>query len=313
MKKIYLSILALSFSTWGFSQAIPCPGFETWANNSQSGGTFLLPQKWVSFDQIQNVFNASYTGTSVVRTTSMHTGSYAVLMQTAINSGDTMGGVIVSHDSVSTLLDFLFGGSRTIGFPYTTRSANLQFWYKTTLLSGDSAMISIQMSKWNTSLQQRDILATKDYAITTNTNTYTLLSIPLSYSINANPDTALIVAGLNGPNGKKTHVGTLFYLDDLAFTGTVPFGVNEYGAGANYVNLYPNPFSAIANISINPSVGLNNAVMLVYDVLGNEVLKKNNINDHELTLDKGNLSKGLYFYNLINEGELITTGKFVIE
>lgn len=313
MKKLLLLSSLIGFSATIIAQTVPCANMETWVNNNETGSTFLVPQKWITFDQVQNAFDPAYVGTSVIRSTSSHAGTYASLMRTAINNGDTMGGVMVAHDSVSTFFNALFGGSNSLGFPYATRSANLTCYYKLTLVGGDTAAISVIMTKWNTGLQKRDTLCAVDKYLFSNVAAYTLLSIPMSYSINANPDTALIVTGIFGPNGAKTHVGTLFYLDDLLFTGTAPFSVAEVAGHDPYLHLFPNPALSEVTVQIDASVGLNEARLVIYDVLGKEVKTVNRINSWEFKMDLHDLKGGVYFYSFVSDGKTVSNGKFAVE
>jgi len=258
------------------------------------------------------VFNASYTGTSVIRTTQSHTGTYAVLMQTAINAGDTVNGIMLSADSIGQVFGALFGNGNAMGFPYALRPANLTGFYKFTRVGGDSALMGLVLTKWNSTMQKRDTISYNEYQINNTATAYTFFNLPITYTINAFPDTALIMAGIDGPNGAKSHVGTLFFLDDLAFTGSVPFGINELVPENMYVNFYPNPMSNRATIVVDPKVILNDASLVFYDMLGNEVKSIQHI-DYRISFEKGELPKGMYFYRLLNNGIIITHSKFMIE
>jgi len=313
MKKFYFTILSLGLFMSGNSQTIPCPGFETWVNSNESGATYLIPQGWITVDQIQNAFNPAYTGVSTTRTTSKNSGQYAALMQTVIMGTDTVGGGMVACPSVATFISSVFGANQSFGFPYSTRSANLQGYYKFTIAGGDAAFISVIMTKWNTSQQKRDTLASADFAWTTNASNYTMFSAPITYSLNLFPDTASIIVAIEGPAGQNSHVGTQFYLDDLAFSGTVPVGISELQGGNELIRVYPNPFSNNATFELSTRVSLNNTKVIIYDVLGKEVKTLSDLTGYKMNLERDDMQSGLYFFRLLNEGELITSGKFMIE
>ena len=304
IKKITLLLLSCS-SLAVFSQAIPNSGFETWINNTELPQAHELPQGWISGDMINSLFNSAYTGISVTKSTQSYSGSFAVKMETVINSGDTVGGDIESYQSISDFTNIFSGG--TVGFPYSIRSANLQGYYKFNSVGNDSAYIYIGMTKWNTTTGAREILVETEYIIGANASSYTLFNLPITYMNSESPDTVLILAGITGPGNLKSHVGTTFYIDALSFTGT-----DELYSDNKYVKLYPNPFSNSASINIDIAVKLNNASIRIFDISGKEVKTINNINKNLVILEKGEMTAGLYFYKLLNNSSEVYNGKFII-
>jgi len=300
MKKITLLIFGYVISLTSFSQTIPNAGFETWYTSS-------LPQNWITSDLLGKLIDSSYSGVSVSQTNQSYAGTSAVKMETIIDNGDTISGSIWSVDSIVQLLQ----GSA--GFSYSTRSANLQAYYKFSPTGNDSAYVVVEMTKWNTTTNMRDIVASGGYFIGNSASSYTLLNIPLTYYLNnVNPDSAIIIAGIGAGPASQKHVGTTFYLDALSFTGNVPLGINE-SENNKYVKLYPNPFNNSATINIDATIKLNSASIVVYDILGKEIKTINNISNNNITLEKGELPTGIYFYKLINNQITVSTGKFMIE
>lgn len=310
MKKITILFLSCTTSFAGFSQAIPNAGFETWVNNTELTQSYMLPQGWMSGDMVNKVFNSAYTGVSVSKSTQSYSGSFAVKMETVINSGDTVGGSVMSFSSINDFAGIFNGGN--LGFPYSIRSTSLKGYYKFNSIGNDAAYINVSMTKWNTTTNTRDVLVEASYDITANAATYTLFDLPITYLDSESPDTVLIDAGINGPVNQKSHVGTTFYLDALSFTGTAPVGLDELYSDNRFVKLYPNPFNNSAIISIDIAVQLNNASIIIFDILGKEVKTINNINKNEVILEKGEMSAGLYFYKLLNNSSEVSNGKFII-
>jgi len=313
MKKILLSISLISLFFSVNSQTIPCPGFENWVNSNESGANYLIPQNWITSDQIQNAFSPGYTGISTVRTTSSYAGQYAAMMQTVIMGNDTVAGGMISTPSVAGFLNALFNGVGSIGYSHTTRPANLQGYFKFTKTSGDTGYIGIQFTKWNSTMQTSDLVAEAEMSFGTNTANYTLFSMPITYSLNVFPDTALIVASIDGPNGAVASVGTQFFLDDLTFTGSVPIGIKETADRNDLIRLYPNPFSETATLELTTSMSLNEAKVILFDGLGNEVRVIKDIKGYMTRIDREGLQSGIYFYRLVNEGGILASGKFLIE
>ena len=95
---------------------------------------------------------------------------------------------------------------------------------------------------------------------------------------------------------------------------TTATGINEADY-ENRVSVYPNPFSTSAKIEISSEVLNSNSqlAITVYNILGKEVEQIANIKNERVKLERGNLPKGIYFYQLTNEAKIIGSGKLMIE
>jgi hypothetical protein len=91
--------------------------------------------------------------------------------------------------------------------------------------------------------------------------------------------------------------------------GALKVGLEEFSAGSNHT-LFPNPFSTQAVIRSN--IPLSNAVLTAYNGSGQIVKKVCDLRGEKVNLFRDNLSAGLYFYNLTQDGTTLSTGKFVI-
>lgn len=86
--------------------------------------------------------------------------------------------------------------------------------------------------------------------------------------------------------------------------------VNVEPHKTKYVNIYPNPSAEVLVIKVNePKTGME---FLLYNNLGQEV-DKVSIVDKETQYLRRNLSKGIYTFNVINNKEVVETGKVVFE
>jgi hypothetical protein len=72
------------------------------------------------------------------------------------------------------------------------------------------------------------------------------------------------------------------------------------------ISMYPNPTTSMLYFNSIETI----KEIIVYDLLGNQVLVKNN-NDHALSLDVSNLSKGMYLIKFINAENSQITRKFI--
>lgn len=73
----------------------------------------------------------------------------------------------------------------------------------------------------------------------------------------------------------------------------------------------PNPFSEMAIIEITNSPSLP-CSLVIYDVLGQEVLKQKIVNQ-KMQIKRGNLPSGIYFYQLKNEKGILANGKLIMQ
>ncbi len=79
---------------------------------------------------------------------------------------------------------------------------------------------------------------------------------------------------------------------------------------AEELSVYPNPFFNSATITSNET--FVDATFTVYNPLGKTVIYQNKIYGNEILIEKGNLSKGLYFFQIKNKDH-IKSGRFIIE
>ena len=77
------------------------------------------------------------------------------------------------------------------------------------------------------------------------------------------------------------------------------------------ITMVPNPFSIEAKISLGNNVSGKYSIV-VYDITSKECLRLTNVNGDELTINKGNLKNGLYYFQLINDKGNVNSGKFII-
>lgn len=82
------------------------------------------------------------------------------------------------------------------------------------------------------------------------------------------------------------------------------FNVNETAT------IYPNPFSASISIIINDPSRINKAELIIYNVLGAEVMNTR-VTKKLTTLETNNLPSGIYFYKIIDNNKTVQSGKLV--
>jgi hypothetical protein len=77
--------------------------------------------------------------------------------------------------------------------------------------------------------------------------------------------------------------------------------------------LYPDPFSTKATLFVNSSAPLKNANLQIFDVTGRAVYSQPDIHENNISIERGNLKTGLYFYQLIEDGRVLVNGKFIVQ
>lgn len=86
--------------------------------------------------------------------------------------------------------------------------------------------------------------------------------------------------------------------------------VNTESNKTKYVNIYPNPTAEVLVIKVyEPKTGME---FLLYNALGQEV-DRVAVVEKETQYLRRNLSKGIYTFNVLNNKEVIETGKLVFE
>lgn len=118
-------------------------------------------------------------------------------------------------------------------------------------------------------------------------------------------NTAAIVFDMNAPVLTNTTFHTIDedFIVDVVKIGNRPETVIE---------AYPNPFQDFVKIVVKGETFLELEVRLV-DALGREVQSKKVTAQSEIILQGQNLDTGIYFFQLIGDGELIGTGKLIAQ
>lgn len=90
-------------------------------------------------------------------------------------------------------------------------------------------------------------------------------------------------------------------------------GIQELSGTPLAVNVYPNPFSDKATVTLNSSSpNLQHSVFVMYDVMGKEVVSMNIPDGNFFTIERGNLPDNIYFYTIVKNSQTIFSGKLTI-
>lgn len=274
MKRIVgptLLFLILTFF-WGSANAqIPNPGFETWTGTPLND----VPTGWITG-------NIPGIATPITKSTDAHSGSFAVK------------GEVVGAAGFGTWPPYLWAL-----FPYTQRPGALTGYYKFTSASKDSLVMFVELFKSSLMVP----IASGEFGTTTNVTPYTKFSIPLDYLNPDTPDSVWFWTIVENGLDDSLHVGTVFFMDDLAFEGTATAVGDQPIKPASFAlqQNYPNPFNPETSIRYElPEAAF--VRLSVYNPLGQEVAMLVNEQEppgsYQVKFNATALPSGVYFYRL---------------
>ena len=153
-----------------------------------------------------------------------YSGKYAALLTT--KNFSPMGSPILIPGLVGTDSLDISAQNIRLGKPYSLKPLRFQGYYKYEPVGGDSAMVSVLLSKYNSVAGKRDTLAIARQIIKNTVQIYTLIDIPLIYDtayIAQTPDTLTLLlcssAGINFADlfHCKGQVGSKMWIDEISF------------------------------------------------------------------------------------------------
>ncbi|MCF8450081.1 MAG: T9SS type A sorting domain-containing protein [Taibaiella sp.] len=297
MIRLFTLLFIFIFTGTSFAQ-IPNAGFETWTTVSGSNrpgswdtpnGTVMLP----GIFSCDSGMDAPPQGESYLKLT------------TRIEKN-----IFVPGLAVTGTVD-IFPGYHNYhirgGFPYTVRPESLTGkWRHKASTSVDHAQVGVYMWKWNTTLNRRDTVAFKDSVLTGMALSWTTFTIPLTYTSGLFPDSALIVLASSASSGVHTDTSYL-YVDDLAFTGTVPSGVISVPLPDMATTVYPNPATGTASVYYHSNVSRDIAINLsgLDGKIVRSISPRATAGENSFTLNLHGLAQGVYFVKIIDENGII--------
>jgi hypothetical protein len=122
-----------------------------------------------------------------------------------------------------------------------------------------------------------------------------------------------LVINLMGFPGLKPFIANrrTAVLEELAILGCPVLSVQSAALNPRDINVYPNPFSDYATVEVNEMNSPWNWTL--YNTMGQEVQRIENIAEQQLMIEKGSLASGIYPYMVSIAEEIVQYGKLVIE
>jgi len=208
---------------------------------------------------------------------------------------DTINGCIVKREAYKTS-----PYNYTSSVNYGNCSANFEF----SVISEDTTgqRILFEAMNKNATYYEWEIMGFGNPIVTNND------TISKKYLFNSN-DLWLIGLKIEDANGCKD---TIYQQILVRGNITTVVSVESQNILNNNTKLFPNPFSQQATLTFNNSKKLNHSLTLT-TLTGQIVKTINNITTEEVTIEKGQLSNGIYFYQLWQNDQRIATGKLIIK
>lgn len=291
------------------AQAVANGGFETWAARNGVDS----PTGWLTIDDVVvALLPVSFATGTFTKTTDAHGGTYALRLE----SKATLLGIVPGGVTLGTKLGSLTGDPG--GLPFTGRPTTLQFYYKLTgtqpPVAANGAFAEVSLTR--TVNGQSVAVATGEQVFTTVTSAYALAQVPLVYTSSAAPDSVhvsfgsgLIDVSTGAPTGGTA--GTVFQIDDVAFTGTAT--ATRDAALAAALAVAPNP-SLGGRYVLSAPAALLAAPLAVVDATGRTVRREGApaAATTTRTLNLAGLADGVYTLQLFTDKGLITK-KLVVQ
>ncbi len=96
----------------------------------------------------------------------------------------------------------------------------------------------------------------------------------------------------------------------VRYNNSLTGDISENSNISSQISIYPNPFSNSTTLKTNNI--FENATFIVFNTLGEQVRKIDNISGQTFTFYRENLEQGIYFYQLKENNIIVSENKFVI-
>jgi hypothetical protein len=250
--KTTLMIAMLAFTSIAFGQQqLTNHSFENW----DTIGDYTQPSNWYSLNPLTQVgYDPSTTITSDAQD-----GQYAVMLESKSGSFNDYTGLLCTGPILDDQLNPNFTKMKVA---FSDKPTAFTFYYKSLPIAGDSALIVMALTKWNTANLRTDTIAIATGMFGQTVATYTKAILPFEYTLNTTPDSMFIIA-TSSADGFNPTVGSIFIIDNMELSYSV--GLAERNKLA--VQVYPNP----ANECITIQGTSTETTYVMRDLYGKEV------------------------------------------
>jgi len=290
MKRIFLTLLTFICLNSSTTKAQDYNfGFETWENH----GTYEEPQFWGTFNPVQ------FVGIQALKdSVNPYLGNYSLKLSAgAIPAAIAVLGTINTNSAIIAP-----------GRPYNQRPVKMSCYYKTILINNDSSAIATFLTKYNTTTNQRDTIASAGKLFYSNVDTWTYLEIPFTYLSTETPDTmGIILSATANPDGFGNE-GCELYIDEIEFE--IPASIDDNTSKISEFNIFPNP--AKDELTVTYTGSPEKSFIRIFDLQGKELFSSV-FSTTQKTISLKGIASGAFSIRIENEKEIIYRSTFIKE
>lgn len=290
MKRITTTFVLMLLLTRyaGAQQQIANSGFESW----DTIGDYTQPSNWYTL----NPLAAFGFDPSTTITNDAHSGNYAVQLESLSGQFTDISGVLCTGPILNENLQPDFSKMKVA---FASKPVALQFYYKAFPQQGDTGVLAMYLTRWNTALQKTDTVAQASMSFADSVSVYTLANCVFNYYSPLQPDSMFII-GSSSIDGFNPTIGSKLLLDDFLLTYPTT-GLNDMYLPS--LSIYPNPVQHELRIQSDEEI---KGVMKLYSVTGKLIAEKV-VNGKNTIVDVSTLGDGIYFVILQSEqGQLVS-------
>lgn len=258
-------------------------------------------------DEIAETLNKWYSDDSreltSIKTNDAYKGNYAVVLSTRLE--DEHGNYRIRGNRVSTgyYPRDCNPCDQMGGYPFTNQTDTISFWYKYTAKNGSQAQAWVNTRKAGTNIWGNNLYLSAS-------NSWQYAEIPIMNS--QTPDTLVFEAqALRWEDSLLVYAGATLIIDEVQLKSQpLHTGLLRVSAGNNW-KVYPNPVREFLILELPAGYSLTHRVKLI-NTMGQTVLEQ--MTDGNTTrFDVRSLKPGIYLYAIEESGNLIHTGKIILE
>lgn len=294
--------MLFSFGFLHSQDTLPNMNFENWT--SYGLGAYQEPSGGVWATANSVVLMAMPVTTE--RTTDAVSGTYAAKMTTKQATITTPPMLITGTLCTGVFNSAATSNNMKFGKPFTGRPLRFTGYYKYYNNAGDSCDIYATLTKWTGTT--REVVGKATLRSHDSVLTYTKFNLLFVYNSGDIPDSITVVfASSAAGDVMKGHVGSTLYIDNTNLDYTN--GINELTKPSVKVKCFPIPAKTAVNFVLEKNI-INGSIK-IFNELGSEI-KMINIINKEFSISVKDLSKGKYFYQIIEKNSILNSGYFLV-
>ncbi|GAB3639187.1 hypothetical protein GCM10027422_47780 [Hymenobacter arcticus] len=287
-------VAPLLAATTAAAQSVPNNTLDTWAVRAG----IEAPAGWLTTDDYLSIVNSSprtNTGT-VLKSSDAHSSPYAAnLTNVAIGNYGFSGSLFLGSRFDYNLLG---------GLPYTTRPAQMQFYYKYNGPASDSAFASVILTR--TTSTGPLLVGQGATLLAPTTSGYVQMSVPITYGSSGSPDSIRIY--FDSCIARRITIGASLLIDDITLSNPA-LATRADAEFQAQLTVSPNP-SPAGRFRLNApdQPALASAPYAVLDLTGRVVAQQPAlaVPSPVRDIDLSNLSTGIYLLQVDSkQGKLV--------